>query len=363
MNIFFRCDASIEIGTGHVMRCLTLADALTEQGHQCIFISKSHKGHLTGKLIAKGYQVYGLECDENYSSRFDTLAHSKWLGSSQVDDAVSCQKIIEELECDWLIIDHYAIDSTWESLLRSYTKKIMVIDDLADRVHDCDVLLDQNLGRDKADYQELVPEPCQLLIGTEYALLRPEFAQWRKYSLNRRQSEPQLETILINLGGVDKDNITMQILKALVNSALPINCTIQVIMGATAPHIESVRSVANELPWHTEVIVNADNMAELMANADLAIGASGSTTWERCCLGLPSILLCVAENQKQVISYLKKYKKAFMFDYQKMSLQIPEVIEIIMQNKDSLLFVSQQCAQLVDGLGTKRIRGNLLRSL
>lgn len=360
MNVVFRCDASLQIGTGHVMRCLTLANALEQKGHECTFICKDHEGNLIEKIRQNGHQAYVLAADKDFDARTgeldNRLAHSHWLGSSQAVDATQCQQLLSRQIVDWLIVDHYALDCEWESTLRAFTKQIMVIDDLADRTHDCDLLLDQNLGMLDTDYAGLVPNHCKLLTATKYAILRPEFAQWRDYSLRRHKLTPQLKTLLISLGGVDKDNVTTQILKGLVESVLPKDCKIQVIMGATAPHIDFVKKVASELPWQTDIIVNADNMAELMANADLAIGASGSTTWERCCLGLPSIQLVTAENQAKIAHYLKTQKVAFVIHRNSIRSQLTQIIETLVENPQHLLEVSYKCSTITDGLGIEKVR-------
>ena len=306
MKIVFRCDASIQMGTGHVMRCLTLADALAEQGAECHFICREHSGHLLDMIRQRGHIGYGLPLknelhpDDKSEPR---LAHANWLGGTQWHDAELCSEILKTVQPDWLVVDHYALDIRWESQLRPYCKKLMVIDDLADRQHDCDILLDQTFGRDPHDYLQWTPAGCQLLCGSHYALLRPEFSQWREYSLKRRESG-QLKHVLVNLGGVDKDNLTTQLLKALQKTSLPSDCKITVVMGSTAPWVDAVEEQAALMQWPTEVKRGVSNMAELMANSDLAIGAAGSTSWERCCLGLPSIILCTAENQIKVIDML-----------------------------------------------------------
>ncbi|MGO3642221.1 MAG: UDP-2,4-diacetamido-2,4,6-trideoxy-beta-L-altropyranose hydrolase, partial [Psychrobacter sp.] len=144
MNVVFRCDASIQIGTGHVMRCLTLADELTSQGAKCYFICREHEGNLIDFITQKGYEVYKLEAiplnNSNKDKAESTLFHSEWLGTSQAEDAKQSIDIISDIEPEWLIIDHYALNDYWEQKLRPYCNKILVIDDLADRKHDCDVL-------------------------------------------------------------------------------------------------------------------------------------------------------------------------------------------------------------------------------
>lgn len=308
MNIVFRTDASINMGTGHVMRCLTLAEALRQAGHDCHFICREHEGNLLSAIQQRGFASTPLPMT---AERDNSLSHSHWLGATQAKDAEQCITWFADnstLAVDWLVVDHYGLDKAWEQHLRPYAKRLMVIDDLADRRHDCEILLDQNLGREYSDYNDLVPVYCQRLIGPQYALLRPEFAELRAYSLQRRQANPQLKKLLISLGGVDKDNVTGQVLSALKNTGLPQDIEITVVMGATAPHLADVLAKAKRLPWQTEVVVNVADMAQRMADADLAIGAAGSTSWERCCLGLPSILLLLAANQKGIIDALFKVR-------------------------------------------------------
>ena len=236
MNIVFRCDASIQIGTGHVMRCLTLADELAHQGAKCHFICREHEGHLIKLIAQKGYDTYKLEVESQdiFNKKNDNepvLFHSKWLGSTQEEDARQTEEIIKTLQPEWLVIDHYALDSYWEKKLRPHYNNILVIDYLADRKHDCEVLIDQTFGRDEQDYHNLAPNHCAILCGTTYALLRPEFSKWRQYSLERRKDN-SLQHVLINLGGVDKDNITSHILELLKKAPLPKSCKVTVVMGS-----------------------------------------------------------------------------------------------------------------------------------
>ena len=297
MKVVFRADASLQMGTGHVMRCLTLADALTERGAECLFICRAHPGHLIDLVRSKGNVGYALSCESSRSAPGDGLAHAAWLGASQEQDAQACLPILQAIQPDWLIVDHYALDSLWELELKPHYCQLMVIDDLADRRHYCDLLLDQTYCRDAADYVRWVPINCRLLCGSQYALLRPEFASLRSYSLHRRDN-PQLRHLLITMGGVDKDNATGQVLDALRNCPLPIDCKITIVMGASAPWLSEVGSQAQAMPWSTQVLVGVSDMARLMADSDLAIGAAGATSWERCCLGLPTGMLVLAENQR-----------------------------------------------------------------
>lgn len=327
MNTVFRVDASLQMGTGHVMRCLTLADALKTQGVESHFICREHQGNLIEHIRNKGYSVHVLACipplalgdplEKQEAENTAEPAHSTWLGVAQEQDAAACIAIMHGLQPDWLIVDHYALDALWERALQPYYRKLMVIDDLADRSHLCDLLLDQNLGRQAQDYYNLVPAHCQIFAGASYALLRPEFAALRGYSLKRR-ADSQIKQLLITMGGVDKPNATGLVLTALQGCPLPLDCRITVVMGATAPWLDLIRSQAALMSWPTEVLVNTSEMARHMADSDLAIGAAGSTSWERCCMGLPSVVVCLAENQLKVIEELEKERVALTLDIQKL---------------------------------------------
>src|SRR5690606_16519294 len=283
MKVVFRADASLEIGSGHVMRCLTLAEALKAIGAECHFVCREHPGHLNDHIRQRGFPVTSLPVTDYNPVGDPVPVHAPWLGCDWQTDSQQTSDILASIHPDWLVVDHYALDYRWEASLKNFYSRLLVIDDLADRHHDCDLLLDQNLGREAQDYFGLVPDNCALLIGPQYALLRPEFSELRDYSLSRR-TQPALRQLLITMGGIDKDNVTGKVLTALQSSPLPEDCKILVILGATAPWLDQVRSLAEQMPWHTEVRVNVGNMAQCMADSDLAIGAAGSTSWERCCL-------------------------------------------------------------------------------
>ena len=356
MKIVVRADASLTMGSGHIMRCLTLADGLKQQGHDISFICRQHDGHLADLIGQKGFAVQLLAKGET-ADFIKQHAHSEWLGASESDDFAQCKPILQALKPDWLIIDHYAIGKNWEQQAKRLLPnlKILAIDDLADRTHDCEILLDQNFGRKNEDYQPLVPSDCQRLLGTRYTLLRDEFASWRTMSLNRRKSVQPPNNILVNLGGVDNDNVTLKILQSLntfvQQSTQAFNVT--VVMGKTAPHIESVQRFAKHTSFACAVLVNVTNMAQLMANADLAIGAAGSTTWERCCLGLPMVLIVLADNQQVIAKALAdKNLVKVVTDMAALDEQLPRLLSEIADNYKKF---SRQSAKLVDGQGAKRV--------
>jgi len=293
MRIAIRTDASSQIGTGHFMRCLTLADGLKEHGAKIRFVSRHLPEHLHSMLAEKGHEFVSLDSTQN-DMALDELAHAHWLGVSQAKDAADSIRMLSDEEWDWLVIDHYALDIRWESALRRITKRIMVIDDLADRQHDCDVLLDQNFYADmQTRYTSKVPAHCELLLGPRYALLRDEFRQLHE------QIEPRngpVKRMLVFFGGVDADNYTGRAIEALSEINVS-GLHVDVVIGAQHPCREQIKAAAAQHRFICHI--QTDKMAELMAAADLAIGAGGSATWERCSMGLPSIILLLGENQRK----------------------------------------------------------------
>jgi UDP-2,4-diacetamido-2,4,6-trideoxy-beta-L-altropyranose hydrolase len=332
------------MGTGHVMRCLALAQALKDNKVNVEFICRKHKGSLIDKIRSNRLNVHELEVLEEAD---DKLAHSHWLGATQQQDADDCIEILKSEKIDWLIVDHYALDEQWQKKLKPYYEKLMVIDDLADRKHQCDILLDQNFGRSLQDYKELVPTSSKLLMGSKYALLRPEFEKYRQYSLNRRKNE-KFKKLLVNMGGTDTDNITGKVIERLQIAKLPKDVEITIVMGKTAPHLSNIITSVNKLPYGSEVKVDVDNMAELMANADIAIGASGATTWERCCLGLPTIQLVTAHNQEFIASKLNKINAIKL-------VEIDDVVENLENFQYWMKSTGESASKVTNGSGIKSV--------
>lgn len=359
MNVVIRADASLDIGAGHVYRCLTLADTLRNLGAECHFICREHPGHLMGLIAARGYPVYSLGTSTDTTGA-SALAHAQWLGVSQEQDAKDCTAVMAQLRADWLVVDHYGLDAQWQGTLQKHYGKLLVIDDLADRTHLCDLLLDQNLGRTAQAYQGLVPDRCTVLAGPQYALLRPEFAQLRSYSLQRRSQLAGVRQILVSMGGVDLPNATAQVLMALRDYGLSADTHVSVIMGSTAPWIEQVKALLQELPFAGEVLVNVRDMAQLMANSDLAIGAAGGSSWERCSLGLPTLLVTLADNQLPGAQALHEAKAArWLGGVADISQQLaPALAEV----STTLGAFNLSAAAVCDGDGAGRVVSYMLES-
>ncbi|HEJ1615562.1 TPA: UDP-2,4-diacetamido-2,4,6-trideoxy-beta-L-altropyranose hydrolase [Pseudomonas aeruginosa] len=353
MKVAFRVDASLDIGNGHVMRCLTLASYLRELGGESLFICRDHPGNLISLISDKGFSVNILPVEPFTPTSED--GYESWLGATQERDSEVCKKILREFSPDWLVVDHYGLGARWEISVKPFFKYLFVIDDLANRPHVCDVLLDQNLGRKVCDYLGLVPTGCRLLVGVRYALLRPEFPKLRDFSLQRRR-QPCVNKLLVTMGGVDQPNATGLVLHALLGSSLPEDCQVSVIMGANAPWLEKVKLEAARLPWQVEVSVNVDDMAQRMASSDLIIGAAGSTSWERCCLGVPSILVVLAENQRIAASALRDCGAVKLLDIKNdFEENLRMELRTLLTDLESLKGLSAGSAAVTDGGGGELI--------
>lgn len=363
MHIVFRTDASLQIGTGHVMRCLTLAQALRERGAQCGFICRAHPGNLIDLIRQRGFLVHELRCDAAWAGQEIISMHSSWLGADWLADAQESKVVAGETAIDWLIVDHYSLDNRWEHAMRMHCRHIMVIDDLADRQHDCDLLLDQNLGRKVEDYSGLIKGNAKTLIGPQYALLRPEFAELRLQSLLRRQKKPQLRRLLITMGGVDKDNATGLLMDVLKACTLPSDFRITLVMGVHAPWLKQVQLKAAEMSCQVEVLVGASNMAQLMADSDLAIGGAGGTAWERCSLGLPSIVIVLAQNQLFSAFALQNVGAAVVVESHQQISSILNTIQTSEIGNDTLTKISQAAALVTDGQGCARVVNNMMAGI
>jgi len=294
MKVAVRVDASDQMGTGHLMRCLSIANSLRVQGASVLFICRALPDSLRDLVLHNQHEIAMLRQTSDFA--YGDLPHSHWLSCTQEDDALEAISVLSQSAYDWIIVDHYALDFRWEMLIKKHIPKVFVIDDLADRKHDCSVLLDQNFYLNIADrYIGKVSEDCRLLLGPKYSLLRDEFRDLRKVAQRRVGS---VQRLLIFLGGVDSANCTTRIIDVVANMRALIE-HVDVVIGAIHPYRQTVEENCKQFGFHCHV--QTSKIAELMLLADLAIGAGGSATWERCCLGLPTITLSVASNQEKLV--------------------------------------------------------------
>lgn len=367
MLIAIRADASLKIGTGHIFRMLTLAHKLTKSGHHIVFICRDLPGNLIA-MVGSSFQVQTLPKtnfigQDQSSSQTKHCAHANWLETSYQDEISDsknslfrCLKDREADKFDWIIVDHYAIEKRWHKEMRLLSSNIAQIDDLADRDFDCDILLDQNYYAEGSQrYIERVPLSCNLYVGPEFSLLRPEFsvsrAKLESYKLRRSKNN-----IVIFFGGIDAANETEKAIHGLLNID-GFADKMQVIIGVNNPHRERLDALCKLHHSKISLHVQVQNMVDYFASAYLYIGAVGATTWERCAMGLPGIVCSVAENQIKLAEELAQINGHFYLglnsalsskDYTKAYLNISSSFDKL--NQQAII-----CSDLVDGEGADRV--------
>lgn len=343
------------------MRCLTLADQLKNHGATTLFVCRDLMGNLGELISAKGHEVKLLSKPSGNGFDLEWCDHAQWLEVGWEQDALETEEVLSDRDkFDCLVVDHYALERRWEARLKSRFKKILVIDDLADRPHDCDLLLDQNLYKGlHRRYQDLVPVNCRQLLGPRYALLRQEFLETRQ-----RASEDTSHGIrlLVFLGGVDREGVTLQVLAELpqLKQSFP-DLLVDVVVGGQNPHREILSKLISEMSW-VELHCQIDYMADLMSMADMTIGAGGATTWERCCLGVPALVLSVAVNQVEMTRYcaeeglLHYLGPAHEVDAELLGA----ALRTFLASPEARRSMASKGLDLVDGLGARRVAAQLI---
>lgn len=347
-RIIFRVDAATSIGIGHVMRCLTLAENLKKYNNTIQFICRKAQGDCIELIRDRGFFVTELpEIDEEIW----TYTDREWaVDAHQTIQAINNQSV------SVLIVDHYAIDERWEERLYSFTDKMMVIDDIANRKHVCDILLDQNDYIKGAErYYSLTPSNCKKLLGASYCLLRDEFIEQR---INLKQRNSSVHNIFVSFGGSDPTDETTKLLQALLKFK---DKQIHVVVGKGNVNSEAIKNFCKKYSNYYYYF-QINNMAEIINKCDIAIGAGGSSTWERCSLGIPSLVVATAPNQlelsrdaakKEVIKFLGLASEITIMDWQ---MHIHKFI----QNEKLRHKIAENSLELVDGLGIKRIVREIL---
>ncbi|WP_394249714.1 UDP-2,4-diacetamido-2,4,6-trideoxy-beta-L-altropyranose hydrolase [Vibrio profundi] len=342
MKIVFRVDASRLIGSGHVMRCLVLADELKRNGHQVLFACLTLYGDMRPFITERGFDVISLSPPQSELTPTHDTDYTAWLQKSVDEDAKDF--ILNVVSADLVITDHYAIGKEWQSqIIKALQCRLVAIDDLA-RCHQADLILDQTLGRSESDYVE---SSGRVLVGCEYALLKRDFANKREAAVSRELTTG-IPKILISMGGVDSPNATLKVLKALYAN---VDADFTVLLPPSSPHFEKVKEWCSrrERVEHIEFI---RAMASLMLKHDVAIGAPGTTSWERACLGLPNIVVPLADNQKMICEQLVNNNATIQVNLEDIPSRILEAYQEILTQWDS--FKSSNLA-LCDGRGVKRV--------
>lgn len=355
MKVAVRVDATLAIGTGHLGRCRTLARALRAQAIQPLFICRAMPEALRSSLDGEGFDAVHLPAALRAEPTAGGPAHAAWLEADPLQDAEDTIAAIARLRgrVDWLIVDHYALDAGWHARLRAVAGRLLVIDDLADRPLDCDLLLDQTFGRDEAPYRARVPRGARMLLGTSHALLRPEFARLRPAALQRRRKAPA-QRVLVSFGGMDVQNMSMLALNAVARE--PAVTGVDVVLGGGGPHLGAIARRVAEFE-RGSIHVDTPDMAGLMAAADVAIGACGFSSWERCCLGLPTIAFAVAANQAFAADQLRRAGAVSLVSMESAdgAGEIARSVHHLMANADSRRRMGEAAAAVCDGEGVRRV--------
>lgn len=348
VRVMVRADASEALGGGHVMRCLTLADALASGGASCIFACADLPPSFEQRVRAGGHAVArvispltGADLAEAGPARIE----------KQQQDCDICLDAAGA--ADWIVLDHYGLDVVWERRARAWAPNILVFDDLANRAHQCEILLDQTYGRRTDAYRPLVPASCRILAGPTYAPLRPEFAALREETLGRRSAAPA-RRLLITLGSTDFGGITARVLAEALEA--PTDLDIDVVIGGGASSLGACRALAQAHPYRVRLHIDSNDMAMLMARADLAIGAAGATSWERCCLGLPGLAIVLTENQRVIGEQLHQAGAHRLVLPGTLG---PALADLAMDGAQ-LLDMSRRASQVTDGRGAERVREVML---
>lgn len=336
--VVFRCDASPEIGGGHIARCLVVADSMRARGWTCCFATTGDGPRLFPSLAASGHEIRVL--DESFAD--------------DADEAKAISSAIQS-DCELLVIDHYGRDLEFERAARGWTKRIAVIDDLARRKHDTDVLVDPTPGRGSAAYRQLVPIQCQLLLGPLFAPLRLEFQAIRAETVARRRASPELRRVFVGFGATDSKNMTAGTVTK-IGETLP-NVKVDVVLGAGAAHSSDVKSAAEPFDGKVRIHIEPKSMSSLMAAADLGVGAAGMMSWERCCLGLPSLVSIVAENQRSNAIGLERAGAGVIVGDEG-GLDLPAFVHALKglaEDSGHLAQMAESAASICDGRGAGRV--------
>lgn len=325
----FRCDGGVKLGAGHLARCLTLAEGLAAAGWDCAFFVNSEAKLVLPRLFSSQHEIQVL-----------------------AEDARFAPDNIRVRGGELLIVDHYQLGREFELAVRASFKLVMAIDDLEGRSHSCDILLNQNLEPEQASASGSVKH---LLYGRQFALLAPKFAALRDDAMRRRRSSKSVRRLLICFGASDPNDFCSRAAKAVLRSQL--ECDIDVAVSGASPNAEHLRGLREEVGNKINLHFDAVTMPELMAEADLSIGAAGAATWERCCLGLPTIVYQIVENQAQIAQAISKTGAALVMksNLGNGSADLSQAVRDLSYDVDRRYEMSKRAANMVDGRGVERL--------
>jgi UDP-2,4-diacetamido-2,4,6-trideoxy-beta-L-altropyranose hydrolase len=346
IKVAIRVDASVNIGSGHVFRCLSLATEMAAYGCDVVFVMRPQPGDYFPLLQERGFKLKKLPKLNTFKNSKTTDDYESWLQVSEIQDAREFTDIVKK--ADIVVVDHYGINAEWEKYVKSKIScHLLAIDDLV-REHNADFILDQTYGAKAFEYMSN-SNPRFVFAGCKYALLARPFAELHK-TLSKRNANKNRHKLLLSMGGIDNPNATLMVLKAIRSMKVKIKTT--VLLSNKAPHINSVVSFCNENKDWVKYISFSSDMARLMTEHTIAIGAPGSSSWERACMGLPSIVIPIAENQKKIC-------KNMVSDGLALSVSLSEIHKKLCYKLDELILncenIGNKVIDICDGMGANRV--------
>jgi len=361
VTIAIRTDSSLQIGIGHVMRCLALATGLRAYGYKVVFVCREYDGHSAGVINDSGFECLLLNAREDPRSEIEHLFDV----DAQERDAMEMVSVlkINNIEPALCVVDHYGFDRCWHKNARKYVETIMVIDDSAVHEHDCDLLLDQTYKRDDSEYKSLVNNDAVIMCGSRYALLRNEFYLLRREAENFRKTGKGIRRVLVSLGGGGNKNIVAVIIRGLEIAFESPDVEIDLVIYSNSRYLSEVQALVNASHLKINMHIDCTEMARLILNADLAIGAAGTSSWERCCLGLPTLLLVVAENQRDILHKLSSENVVVSLgDVESIDHQdVAGNIQKLLLSPDKIQQMTANSFSVCDGLGVQRVVKNIAK--
>lgn len=357
-SVVFRTDASTQIGSGHVKRCQSLGTALVQRGMEVIFITRVSDVPMAGMFEGLPFTLLELPhvTAPCVAAQAGAPAHAHWLGTDWQTDAQATIAILKGRPVSLVVVDHYALDARWHRAVSSELGcRMAAIDDLADRELGVDVIIDHNHAEDHTlKYQAVNASLAPVLGGPRHALLAEGFEH-----APRNPAADPVRSVGIFMGGIDRLNLSTAALRGLRDTA-QFEGAVEIVTTRGNPHLDSLMATAAD-DGRTVVTVDAPDLAGFFGRHELHIGAGGGATWERCCLGAPSIATVVAENQRQVLLPLARLNVLDLVEREAPPAALMGQHALaLMQEPQKRKTLSVNAMKLVDGKGCHRISDHLL---
>jgi len=337
-RLLIRADATEDMGTGHLMRCLALAQAWQDRGGTAAFITACESEQLRARLVREGFLVIPIERPHPDPADWQITSGT-----------------LEEHPGAWVVLDGYHFDSPYQRQIKDSGHPLLAIDDMAHlRQYFADVILNQNLHA--SDLRYVCPSHTRVFLGVQYAVLRREFLEWRTW---KRKMPRVARRLLVTIGGGDPDNVTLKVMHALNEVSAALEAV--VVVGPANPHYDALESAVRDSRQAISLVLNSSDMPKLMAWADIAVSAAGSTCWELAFMGLPALLLSVAENQQRTARALAAERAAIVLGTDS-ALTVREIVcqlEMLVNSPRERMVLCRHARRL--GVGAKA--ASILRTL